>query len=388
MERIYAFTDESGAFGWDLENPNVSTHFVISTIIVKASDVDFLREEVEKIRVKHFQTGEIKSSSIGRKHERRKRILAELLHLPFFVFSVVVDKRQLVSSVGLKHKTSFYKFMNNIVHKELRHAFPRLTIVADEIGGSEYMKSFSKYVEERQDVPTFFGEVDFSFENSNNDVLIQLADLISGTFAQVYDVHRNTPETPDYKKMLSKKIIRTELYPRSYSNYTVEDSALSEEYDITIANLCYKQAVDFVVKHEDDENEENEEVQAQLIVLKYLLFRFMNNDLRAYIPTKELKRQLSNTAFADISTQTFRTKIIGKLRDSGVIISGSSAKKGYKIPAKESELFDFINHGTTIIMPMLERLKKCRDLVKLGTANELDLFDKTEYSSLKKYFDD
>ena len=114
----------------------------------------------------------------------------------------------------------------------------------------------------------------------------------------------------------------------------------------------------------------------------------MNNDLRDYIPTRELKKQLEYTEYADISTQTFRTKIIGKLRDSGVIISGSSAKKGYKIPAKESELFDFINHGTMIIMPMLERLKKCRDLVKLGTANELDLFDKTEYSSLKKYFDD
>ena len=63
-------------------------------------------------------------------------------------------------------------------------------------------------------------------------------------------------------------------------------------------------------------------------------------------------------------------------------------KKGYKIPAKEAELFDFINHGTTIIMPMLARLKKCRDIVKLGTANKIDLFDKTEYSSLKKYFDD
>ena len=112
----------------------------------------------------------------------------------------------------------------------------------------------------------------------------------------------------------------------------------------------------------------------------------MNNDLRKYISTKELKSQLSNTGLANVSTQTFRTRVIGKLRDKGVIIS--SSKKGYKIPAKEAELFDFINHGTAIIMPMLERLKKCRDLVKLGTANELDLFNNTEYSSLKKYFDD
>lgn len=37
---------------------------------------------------------------------------------------------------------------------------------------------------------------------------------------------------------------------------------------------------------------------------------------------------------------------------------------------------------------MLERLKKCRDIIKLGTLNQVDLFEKTEYAALKKYFDD
>lgn len=385
MERIYAFTDESGAFGWDLDNLNVSTHFVISAIIVRESNLSSLRLSVEAVRRKHFQTGEMKSSHVGKNHKRRKRIIADLLPLPFAIFSVVFDKRQLSEAKGLRYKPSFYKFMNNIVHKELRRAFPILTIVADEIGGSEYMKSFSKYVYERQDIPNLLGEAQFFFESSTNDVLIQLADFISGTIATEYDVHRKTPDNPLYHKILDKKITRIELYPKTFETYTVESSALAEGYDKKIATLCLKQAVEFINKNE---NSDDEEIQAQIIILKYLLFRFMNNDLRAYIPTKELKKQLAFTHFADISTQAFRMRIIGKLRDSGVIISGSSAKKGYKIPAKESELFDFINHGTTIIMPMLERLKKCRDLVKLGTENELDLFDKTKYSTLKKYFDD
>lgn len=373
MERIYAFTDESGNFGWDLDKPSVSTHFVISAIVVKESDVVLLRHEVEKIRSKHFQTGEMKSSHIGKNHERRKRILADLLPLPFSIFSVVIDKRLLLDSKGLKFKPSFYKFLNNIVHKELRRAFPKLTIVADEIGGSEYMKSFSRYVEERQDIPNLLGEADFFFERSHKDVLIQLADLISGTIAYEYDLHKVSHNSPKYHKMLERKIIRIEFYPKTFETYILDTSVVAEDYDKTIAELCYKQAVEFIIMHE---KEESEEVQAQIIILKYLLFRFMNNDLRVYIPTKELKNQLAYTSFADISTQAFRTRIIGKLRDSGVIISGSSAKKGYKIPAKESELYDFINHGITIIMPMLERLKKCRDLIKLGTANEIDLFAK------------
>ena len=385
MERVYAFTDESGAFGWKLDNPNVSTHFVISAIIVKESDLQNLRGNVENIRRKYFQTGEMKSSKIGKNHERRRRILAELIKLPFSIFAVVIDKRMLVDSKGLRFKTSFYKFMNNIVHKELSRAFPILTIVADEIGGSDYMQSFSRYVYDRQDIPNLFGELKFSFKASDKEILIQLADLISGTLAYEYDVHKKTVDVPQYHRMLDGKIIRVELYPKSYKTYILENSALAEDYDKEVANLCLKQAVDFIKKHDDIDDEE---IQAQIIILKYLLFRFMNNDLRAYISTRELKKQLENTGLADISTQTFRTRIIGKLRDNGVIISSSSAKKGYKIPAKESELFDFINHGTMIIMPMLERLKKCRDLVKLGTANKLDLFDKTEYSSLKKYFDD
>lgn len=385
MERVYAFTDESGAFGWKLANASVSTHFVISAIIVNDNNLSALRESVENIRKKYFQTGEIKSSRIGGNDNRRKQILSDLLHFPFSVFAVVFDKGQLANINGLQYKQSFYKFMNNIVHKELRRAFSTLTIVADEIGGSEYMKSFSKYVAARQDVPNLLGEAQFFFEKSQGEVLIQLADLISGTIAREYDKHLKTGNVAKFRKMLVKKITRIELYPKTIETYTVDNSALAEDYDTRIAKLCLKQAIEFL---NQNDNSEDEETQAQIIVLEYLLFRFMNNDLRLYISTKELKNQLLYTKYEDISTQTFRTKIIGKLRDKGVIISGSSAKRGYKIPSKESELFDFINHGTTIIMPMLERLKKCRDLVKLGTENQLDLFDKTEYKSLKRYFDD
>ena len=383
MERIYAFTDESGAFGWDLNNPNVSTHFVISSIIVKENELSSLKASVEALRQKHFQTGEIKSSYIGKNDSRRQRVWADFLQLPFSIFSVVVDKKQIMHMPGLRFKPSFYKFMNNIVHKELRRAFSRLTIVADEIGGSEYMKSFSNYVSERQDIPTLLGESEFYFENSESDVLIQLADLASGTLARIYDDHLKDETSYKFKKILDKKIIRVEFYPKTYASYTIDGSALAENYHKEIAEVCLKQVIEFINKYDKDEDSER---IAQIIILNYLLFRFINNDLRKYIPTRELMKQLSNTDLAEISVQSFRTRIIGNLRDNGVIIASSS--KGYKIPSQLSELYDFINHGTSIIIPMLERLKKCRDLIKLNSLNHIDLFDNTEYSTLKKYFDE
>ncbi len=380
MDRIYAFTDESGAFGWDLKNPNVSNYFVITSIIVKEQDLDILRTGVEKIRKDNFQTGEMKSSKIGKNTERRKRILGQLLPLPFSIFTIVIDKYQLIENKGLRYKTSFYKFLNNIVHKELRRTFKLLTIIADEIGGSDYMQSFSQYVKSRSDIPNLFGEAEFYFENSENDILIQLADLICGSIARKYN---NPEETYDFCKMLDKKITRIELYPKTYETYQLDDSALAEDYDKDIAEICLKQVIEFINKYE---NSEDEQRVAQIIVLKYMLFRFMNNDLRKYIYTDELKNQLASSGISVPSTHMFRNKIIGNLRDNGVIIASSS--KGYKIPSKEAEIYDYINHGTSIIVPMLERLKRCRDLIKLGSANELDVFDHSEYRTLKKYFDE
>lgn len=368
-----------------MDNKNTSTHFIITAIIVRESDVDAVRTAVADIRDRYFPNGEIKSSRIKRSYqERRKKIIEETLPIPYKIFSVVVEKKLLEDSRGLRFKQSFYKFMNNIVHKELRAAFKNLVVVADEIGGSDYMQSFCKYVEEHSEFPNLYGESEFSFENSKSEVIVQLADLISGTLSFLYDEHKKDASVPNYQEILKDKIIRIEQYPKTYVNYNLERCAIASEYDKDIAEICLHQAVDFINKYKDDTDELR---QAQLIVLKYLLFRFMNNDTRAYIPTSELLNQLEWTKYGKISVQTFRKEMIGGMRDARVIISGSHHKKGYKIPSKKSEIEDFLNHDISIILPMLGRLKKCRDTVKLGTCGAVDLYQADAYKELKAFIE-
>lgn len=182
--------------------------------------------------------------------------------------------------------------------------------------------------------------------------------------------------------VLKDKLIRIEYYPKTYETYVLEDSAIAEDYDKDIAKICFAQAVKFVEHHKDSDEDE---IKAQVIVLKHLLFRFMNNDTRGYIFTRELQEQLKTAGLGPISESTFRMRVIGKLRDQGVIIA--SSQKGYKIPSKQAEMYDFINHDAKIVIPMLSRLKKCRDLIKLGTVNELDLLDHPEYTQLRGYLD-
>lgn len=63
---------------------------------------------------------------IGKDHKRRLRSLENLQDMPSKAFSICIDKikyTENMSMKGLQYKRSFYKFMNNIVHRELIQAF-------------------------------------------------------------------------------------------------------------------------------------------------------------------------------------------------------------------------------------------------------------------------
>lgn len=380
MGRKYAYVDEFGAFGFQFDNPTVSSHFIISAIIVDEDKINFIEAEAEKIRAKYFQTGEMKSKGISSDHVRRKRILGELMTLPFNIFVFVADKQKIGVNSGLRYKEPFYKFLNNFVHEELRVSFNELTVIADEIGSNEYMESFSKYFEAKKEPSNLFEECKLDFKNSKNNILIQIADIISGSLAFNFDHHKQKDaQGNDYQRMLSSKILRLKCFPETFESFVVGQNATSQQYNHQIAEIGYRRAKAFIGANR---NNVNEDVRQQIITLEYLLFRFMNNNKRQYISTKELINQLIFAGFTEITTQTFRTKVIAKLRDNNVIIS--SSPKGYKIPTTENELYDFINHGTLIVMPMLSRLKKFIDTIHLGTNGQIDLYQREEYQSLKK----
>ena len=353
----YAFVDEFGAFGYDFENPGCSTHFIITAIIVDEDDLSTVSNGVEEIRKQYFQTGEIKSSKIKRNHKRRVVILSALKKLPFHIFAFVCDKRKIYENSGLRYKPSFYKFLNNLVYQELRIAYSNLTITADEIGGNDYLISFANYVRSKEIPLDLFDESSFRFEDSKNSAIIQVADIVSGSLAYNYD-HKKIAEADgyNYRSILSEKVLRIKEFPETFDTFNVAQNSLNPDYNSQIADICYRKARRFIEIHQ---NEDDIEVKQQIAVLNYLLFRFMNKSPRNYIPTKELINQLMYLGYDKLSIQSFRNKIIAKLRDNEVIISSSSS--GYKIPSTEKELYDFVNHGKSTIMPMLHRLKICND---------------------------
>jgi hypothetical protein len=379
----YAFVDEFGAFGLDFDKIGCSSHFIITAIIVDANDLQLVADGVEAVRKRYFQTGEIKSSKVGSNHKRRILILEELKKLPFHIFAFVCDKRKIYENSGLRFKKPFYKFLNNLVYQELRVSYSNLTITADEFGPNDYLQSFATYVRSKEVPLDLFDNSLFSFKNSKNSVIIQLADLVSGSLAYNYDVRKKAEgEDYNYVSLLGDKILRIKEYPESFDSFNVRQSEMNPDYSPEIAEICYRKARCFI---ENNRKTDDVGVKQQVAVLNYLLFRFMNRSPRKYIPTSELINQLVFLGYEKMSMQVFRNKIIAKLRDSEVIISSSTS--GYKIPSTEKELYDFVNHGKSIILPMLSRLKICNDVIRMGTDGKINLFERAEYHSLTKMFE-
>lgn len=384
-----AYIDEYGAFGFQFDKPNCSSHFIICAIIMEENEIPVTEEGLERIRKKYFQTGEIKSSKVKGNHRRRKIILDEIMKLPFHIYLYVVDKRKIYENSGLRYKQSFYKYLTNQVYEELRVNFRELNIVADEIGTNEFKQSFYDYTKSKQKVTRSlfgeeYGESDINLVNSKSSLINQLADFIAGSFAYCYD-EQKIPSSKGYhyNRILQSKVNRIKLFPETIETFQISSSAAATNYDANIAETCFRKAKAYV---ERNKSSDEPEIKQRVIILEYLLFRFMNNSSRKFIPTQELINQLEYAGYPKCSILTFRNKIIAPLRDAEVVIS--SSKNGYKIPSTEEELCAFVNHGKTIILPMLSRLKKCNDVIATGTNGRIKLFDKAEYSELRALLED
>lgn len=382
MQNQIAFMDEWGNNGLDFTKKDragapVSTHFIVVALTMSKDDITLAEEILEHIRKKHFKKGTIKSNTVGNDHKRRKTILEELLQAPFQIFALVVDKRQLVSE-GLRYKGSFYKFMHGLADRELFRIFPDLEMVAGERGGNTFMEGFIKYVHQNH-ISNLFNESSFGFVNHQDSLMIQAAGFIAGTLARCYDETVITDQRQNFVDLLHPKLLTIKFWPDVFEPYLVRTTSGEQQFDSTLAELSVNLANDFLHRKAPSQTPH---VIDQHTCLSYLVFHFRHINATRYISSFEIIEHIKARRGKVVSLHYFQTKVIAPLRDAGVLIASSS--RGYKLPASEADLYDFVNHSNTIIEPMLSRIQKFRNQIKMATNGELDVLDRDEYSMIRK----
>lgn len=371
---ILGFADESGNNSFEFETQG--SHFIVASILVKSEEqLQKLENDLEVIRKRHFQTGEIKSSKVSDNISRRKKILDDMLELDFSIYAVVVDKRQLTTE-GFRYKKSFYKFVNNLLYKELFRTFPELQLSVDEHGTNKFMLEFKKYVEKNHQ-RTLFSGIEFKHANSKQSIVIQLADFIAGTIACIYDITKQNECSDELLSLIKPKITSINIFPRKLTLNDFDESNYQQTFDKRISNVSFQRIFDFIEKS----NSSDLQISDQVAFLKLLIWLQRANPKNVYISTKEIMRHLNSTREKPMNEEYFRSKIIGNLRDKGILISSSNT--GYKIPTSKKDLESFLKHGNRVILPMLNRIKEARNAIKLATLNELDILEDEKYKELK-----
>jgi hypothetical protein len=380
-KQLIAYADEYGNNSFDFTKQG--THFIVASIIINQEEQKTLETELERIRKKYFQTGEIKSNKVGDNHHRRLQILQEVTKLNFNIYALVADKQKFYGE-GFKYKEVFYKYLNGLLYKELFKAYPKLKLNVDELGGNDFLRSFKKYVQKNH-IRDLFSGSEFETENSKASIIIQLADFIAGTLGRCFDLNKNLSARDRILEILKPRLSSINHFPKTFESIRSDEEEEANEFDNQISQYAINLALDFL----DRKKTKSQEDIDQINCVKLLLLHHNVFGNKKYLSAKELMNHLEMGRNKLLKDQQFRSTVIGRLRDEGILIASSSKgdKKGYRLPTSASDLLKFLDHGNSLVIPILNRIKICRDRVKLGTNNQLDILEKDQYAKLKKILD-
>jgi hypothetical protein len=361
----WAFIDEYGNPNLATEVAGVSQFFIVCAVVLDGDVVQDVRLGLEAVRKAHFQTGEMKSSKLGKDRRRWQTVLAELGRVPFRFYGLVVDKRSIERTSGLQWKRSFYKNICGKAYGKLMRAYGSLQIRADAHGTEAFQESFAKYVTQHHR-PTLFDRATLEFVDSKQDVLVQLADILCGLLARCYDPEKRLTKPEELLGLVADRALVLDEWPPRY-RVTSGASEIDEEgsADDRISQYSLGRAEDFIIRNEDALGEE---VGCQVAVLERLVFerRFGDND--GYVSTGELLDNLRDRGLAAKGESWFRLSLIAPLRDNGLLLT--SSQSGYKLPTCPKDLTAFVRHAETVCVPLLRRVEAACDATRLATKGD------------------
>ncbi|WP_026632539.1 DUF3800 domain-containing protein [Dyadobacter alkalitolerans] len=385
MHHHTAFLSEWGNNTLDFSKKGPSgilptTHFIVTALIIGKADVENVLAVLKAISKRHFDGGQIDSEKTGNNHLKRKEVLEDLEELPFQVFSVIVDKRQLIGE-GLRYKGSFFKFLHGLADRELFRIFPDLEMVAGRTEDETFMKGFITYVQQNH-IANLFNESSFGFVASDDSPIVQLAHFIAGTLARCYDETVITDQRGEFIEILKRKVLTIRFWPDAFAHNLINQPQPGPGFNPLLSELSVNLANDFLHRKSGDKAPQAID---QVSSLSYLLFHFRHISPTRYITSFELMEHIRARRGKNVSLHYFQTKVIAPLRDAGVLIASSS--RGYKLPASQQDLYDFVGHSNTIIEPMLSRVKRFRDQIHMATDGKIDVLAADEYKVIRKVID-
>lgn len=377
MQRLHVFVDEYGDPNLDLSKEGVSSAYIVAAVCIKEIDLEDAATLANDIRARHFQQGEMKSSSVGANDGRRIALLRDLSRLPGFVISYCARKQAIPPGTGLDFKKSFMKFFAKRLYDRVIRCGEDFRVLMDAHGYAAFQEELQRHFDRayRRDL---FAKPTFSSADSKEHALLQVADLYAGSLARIYDAKKLSERRNELREVLRNDVSIT-LWPEGRVETLPPLEAHLDENDELIRRYCARRAEAHLAKIDSFSPDANERGQAAF--LDALISHHTLGEPGSFLSTQALRHEVSSAVGEPISAHRLRSAIVAKLRDADVIIS--SCPKGYRLPASAADMREFAIFANSIVPPMVARLGRAQRGIREATFGNVDIFDEAPLEQLR-----
>lgn len=192
----YLYLDESGDLGFNFANKKPSNFFTVTILVVKGVEsnralIKAVKKTIDRklnpFKKRHGIVSELKG--YGTLIEVKKYFYKQLLKVPFEIFCVTLNKRQLVGKENLE-KHRIYNYISRMALEQvpLNEALSQVILTIDKSKNKLQIEKFNSYVIEHlqgridPNIP-----LDIHHRSSNQELGLQAVDMFSWGVFRKYE---------------------------------------------------------------------------------------------------------------------------------------------------------------------------------------------------------
>ena len=210
---MLVFVDESGDAGLKIDAGS-SEYFIVTLVLFEDRDealradeqINTLRKELDFRLDFEFHFNKLNSAL-------RERFLAAVAPHGFFYHSIVINKAKLTGK-DFQFKDSFYKYACSLVFENAKPYLDSATVVIDGSGSREFKRQLTAYLKKR--INDRHGDYQHikkvKIQDSKNNNLLQLADMICGAVARSYKADKR--DARKYRQLIAHREISVQFWPK------------------------------------------------------------------------------------------------------------------------------------------------------------------------------
>lgn len=199
MEKYFIYIDDSGDPGLTSEG---SSNFIIASVVLVSKEArDSLAQAIDEYK-KGLDWKEYEELKFHKTHKDTIRLAIKTANkYDYSAYAIVINKSKLnIHSLSSVEKNSI--FLYTIKELLIKLKLPDSDIIIDGIRGPKYTKKARTYLrKELKDNGIKTGKI--SFEDSRNNPLVQLADLVAGSVARSLT---NKADAKEYIRLFGQRL--------------------------------------------------------------------------------------------------------------------------------------------------------------------------------------